>query len=122
VVEVAEEVVVEELFGITELVVGSSGWGNDWSRLPLAMHSWRKTAAGKSHGLASLAGAAGRFLAQEGRRDEVLLLARSDSSGWLIGDGQRQANGGGAEKSSESSSRTGLGKSKMGDGSLGCHP
>jgi hypothetical protein len=29
---------------------------------------------GKSRGLASLAGAAGRLLVQEGRRDEVLLL------------------------------------------------
>jgi hypothetical protein len=52
--------------------------------------SQRKTAVGKSRGPASLAGAVGRLLAQEGGRDEALLLAQSDSSGWLIGDGQWQ--------------------------------
>jgi hypothetical protein len=64
-------------------------------------HSQRKTTAGKSRGLASLAGAVGRLLVQEGRGDEELLLALSDSSGWRISDGQR------------------LGKSGVGDGFLG---
>jgi hypothetical protein len=43
---------------------------------------------GKSRGPASLAGAVGRLLVQEGRRDEVLLLAQSDRLGWLISDEQ----------------------------------
>jgi hypothetical protein len=40
---------------------------------------------------ASLAGAAGRLLVQEGRGNEALLLAWLDSSGWLLGDWQRWA-------------------------------
>jgi hypothetical protein len=91
VVEVAEEVVGDELLGSVKLGVGSAGWGNDRSGLPPARHSRTKTAAWKSYGPASLAGAAGRLLAHEGHRDEALLLARSDSSRWLIGDGQRRA-------------------------------
>jgi hypothetical protein len=46
--------------------------------------------AGKSHGPASLAGVVGSLLAQEGCRDEALLLARSDSSGRLVGNGQQR--------------------------------
>jgi hypothetical protein len=35
VVEVAGEVVGEELLGSAELAVGSVRWGNNWRRLPL---------------------------------------------------------------------------------------
>jgi hypothetical protein len=50
--------------------------------------------AGMSCGPASLAGTAGRLSAQEGHGDEALLLVQSDSSGWLVGDGQWwQTNG-----------------------------
>jgi hypothetical protein len=44
---------------------------------------------GKSCGPTFLASAACRLLVQEGRGDEALLLAWSDCSGRLIGDGQR---------------------------------
>jgi hypothetical protein len=91
VVEVAEEVVREELLGGAERAVGSVGWGIDRSGHPLLRYSQRKTAVGKSRGSASLAVAVGRLLAHEGDRDEALLLARSDSSGRLIGDGQQRA-------------------------------
>jgi hypothetical protein len=70
VVEVAKEVVEEELFCGAEVAAGSVGWG-------------------KSRGPASLTGAVGRLSVQEGRGDEALLLAWSDSSGWLIGNVQR---------------------------------
>jgi hypothetical protein len=88
---VAEEVVGEELLGGAELAAGSVGSRDNWSRMPLVRHSWRKTTARKSRGPASLADAAGRLLVQEGHCDEALLLAQSNSSGWLIGDGQRWA-------------------------------
>jgi hypothetical protein len=91
VVEVAEEVVGEELLSGAELAAGSVGSGDNRSKMPLVRHSRRKTTAGKSCGPASLAGAAGRLLVQEGHCDEALLLAQSDSSGWLMGDGQRWA-------------------------------
>jgi hypothetical protein len=91
VVEVADEVVGEELLGGAKLAAGSMGRGNDQSGLPSVRRSRRKMAVGKSRGLASLAGVVGRLLAQEGRRDEALLLARSDNSRWLVSDGQRWA-------------------------------
>jgi hypothetical protein len=75
---------------------------------------------GKSHAPASLAGAAGMLLVQEGRGDEALFLARSDSSGRLVGDEQRRM------KQQPAWSRVGRsmaerweGQSKMGDGFLG---
>jgi hypothetical protein len=89
VVEVAEEVVGDELLGSAKLAAGLVGWGNDWSGLPLARRSRRKTVVGKSRGPASLAGTAGRLLAQEGHKDEALLLAQSYSLGWLINDEQQ---------------------------------
>jgi hypothetical protein len=91
VVEVAEEVVGEEHLGGAELAAGSAVWGNNRSELPPVRRSWRKTMAGKSRGPASLAGAAGRLLVQVGRGDEALLLAWSDSSERLVGDGKRRA-------------------------------
>jgi hypothetical protein len=75
VVEVAEKVVGEELIGGAELVAGSVGWGNNQSGLPPVRHSRRKMTTGKSRGPASQAGAAVMLLVQEGRGDEVLLLA-----------------------------------------------
>jgi hypothetical protein len=87
VVEAVREVVGEELLGGAKLATGSARWGNNQRRLPPAWCSRRKTTAGKSHGPTSLAGVAGRLLVQEGHGDEALLLAQSDSSGRLIGDG-----------------------------------
>jgi hypothetical protein len=98
VVEVVEEEVREELLGGAELAAGSTGWGNKRRRLLPARCSRRKMTTGKSCGPASLAGTTGRLLVQEGRGDEALLLARSDSSVRLIDDGQAAA---GAEQSSE---------------------
>jgi hypothetical protein len=89
VVEVVEEEVVEELLGGAELTMRSLGWGNKRRRLPPMRCSQRKMTAGKSHGPASLAGAAGGLLVQEGRGDEALLLVWSDCSGQLISNGQR---------------------------------
>jgi hypothetical protein len=63
------EVVRDKLLGGVELAAGSARWGNNRRRLPLARFSQRK-----SHGLASLVGAAGRLLVQEGHGDEALLL------------------------------------------------
>jgi hypothetical protein len=91
VVEVVEEEVGEELLGGAEIAAGSSRRGNKQRRLPLVWRSWRKTMTGKSRGPASPAGTAGRLSVQEGRGDEALLLAWSDSSRQLIGDGQRWA-------------------------------
>jgi hypothetical protein len=91
VVEVTEEEVGEELLGGMEFTVGSAGWGNNRIRLPSVRCSWRKMMVGKSCGPASPAGAVGRLLVQEGHGEVTLLLARLDSSGWLIGDGQREA-------------------------------
>jgi hypothetical protein len=88
---VAEEVVREELLGGVERAVGSVVWGINRSGHPLVRYSQRKTAVGKSRGPASLAVAVGRLLAHDGHRDEALLLARSDSSGRLVGDGQQWA-------------------------------
>jgi hypothetical protein len=51
------------------------GVGNNQSGLPPVRHSRRKMTTGKSRGPASQAGAAGMLLVQEGRGDEVLLLA-----------------------------------------------
>jgi hypothetical protein len=90
VIEVVEEEIGNELLGGTKLAAGSAGWGNKWRRLPPVRCSWRKMTVGKSRGPASLAGAAGRLLVQEGRGDEALLLVEADSSGRLIGDGQRR--------------------------------
>jgi hypothetical protein len=109
VVEVAEDVVGEELLGGAELAVGSTGWGNDQSRLPLVRCLGRKTAVGKSRDLTSLAGVVGRLLSQEGCKDEVLLLARSDSLGPLIGDGQHQVRSSAARRVAE----RGRGKEKL---------
>jgi hypothetical protein len=69
VVEVVEDVVGDELLGGAELAVGSTGWGNDQSGLPLVRCLGRKTAVGKSRDLTSLAGVVGRLLSQEGRKD-----------------------------------------------------
>jgi hypothetical protein len=44
---------------------------------------------GKSRGLALPVGAAGMLLVQEECGDEVLLLAQSNRSRWLVSDGQR---------------------------------
>jgi hypothetical protein len=66
VVKVAEDVVAEELLGESELAVGSAGWGNNRSGPLPVRRSQRMTVAGKSRRLASLAGAVGRLLAQEG--------------------------------------------------------
>jgi hypothetical protein len=74
---------------VRDLDAGSAGWGNDQSGLPPVRRSWRKTTARKSRGPALLAGTVSRLLVQEAHRDEALLLARSDSSGWHIGDGQQ---------------------------------
>jgi hypothetical protein len=87
VVKVAEEVVGEELLGSAELATGSAGWGNNRSGLPPVTRSWRKMTAGKSRGPTSLASVAGKFLVMEGCGDELLLLAQSDNSGWLVDDG-----------------------------------
>jgi hypothetical protein len=78
VVEAAGEVVGEELLGSVELAMGSAGWGNNRRRLPPVRCSHRKTTAGESHCPASLAGATGKLLVQEGRGDGVLthLLAK----------------------------------------------
>jgi hypothetical protein len=88
---VAEEVVGDELLSGAEIAAESAGWGNNRRGLPLARCSQRKTTAGKSHGPASLAGAAGRLSVQEGHGDEAFLLAHSDSLGQLIGDRHRWA-------------------------------
>jgi hypothetical protein len=80
VVEVVKEEVREELLGGAELAVGLTGWGKERRMLPSVRCSQRKT-MGKSRGPASLAGAMGRLLVQEGCGDEALLLVQSDSSG-----------------------------------------
>jgi hypothetical protein len=72
VVEVVEEEVGEELLDGTEHAAGSMGWATKRRRLPPARCSRRKTTAGKSHGSASLAGAADRLLVQEERGAEQL--------------------------------------------------
>jgi hypothetical protein len=77
VVEAVGEVVGEELLSGTEL---AAGWGNNQRRLPPMRCSQRKTTTGESYFPASLAGAAGRFLVQEGCGDRALLLVRSDNS------------------------------------------
>jgi hypothetical protein len=106
VVEVGEEVVGEELLSGAELAARSVGWGNNQSELPLVWHSWWKTAAGKSCGPTSLAGAVGMLLALEGRKEEALLLAQSDSLGRLVRDGQ-SSDRHGAEQSAVRLSREG---------------
>jgi hypothetical protein len=69
---------------------------------------------------ASLAGAAGRLLVQEGRGNEALLLAWLDSSGWLLGDWQRWAKQRPAwSRAARSAAEWGRGKSGLGDGFLG---
>jgi hypothetical protein len=87
VVQVAEEVVGEELLGGAERAARLARWENNQSRLPPARRSQIKTTVGKSCGPASLADAVGRLLVQEGHGDGALLLAWSDSSVRLIGDG-----------------------------------
>jgi hypothetical protein len=66
------------------------------------MRCSRRRAAGESHCSASLAGAAGRLLVQEGRGDKALLLVWSDSSEvghrWLATMGKAVV---GADQSSE---------------------
>jgi hypothetical protein len=121
VVEVVEEEVGEELLGGAELAAGSTGWRNKRRRLPPARCSRRKTTTGKSRGPASLAGTAGRLLVQEGHGDEALLLARSDSSVWLVGDGQRRRSSGrrGAERRRGVPLNGGRGKNGVGDDFLG---
>jgi hypothetical protein len=59
--------------------------------------SWRKTTAGESRCPASLDGAVGRLLVQEGRCDEALPLVRSDSSE-AVGDDRQSGGWGGAEQ------------------------
>jgi hypothetical protein len=62
VLEVAEQVIREELLGGTELAVGSAGWGNDQSGLSPVRCLRRKRAARKSRGPASIASAVGRLM------------------------------------------------------------
>jgi hypothetical protein len=81
VVKAVEQEAGEELHGGTELATGSAGWRNNRRGLPLVRCSQRKMTAGKSCGLALLAGTAGKLLVQEGCADEALLLAWLDSSG-----------------------------------------
>jgi hypothetical protein len=50
VVEVAKEVVGEELLGGVELAAGSAGCGNNLSGLPPVRRSWRKMMVEKFHG------------------------------------------------------------------------
>jgi hypothetical protein len=57
VVGAAGEVVGEELLAGAELTTGSTEWGNDRRRLPLARCSQRKMTVGESDGPAWLAGA-----------------------------------------------------------------
>jgi hypothetical protein len=94
VVEVIEEEVGEELLSGAELATRSTEWGDKRRRLPPMRCLWKKMTVGKSRGPASLADVVGRLLVQEGRRDEALLLAWSDSSGRLIGDEQRRRSSG----------------------------
>jgi hypothetical protein len=66
------------------------------------MRCSRSSATGESRCPASLAGATGRLLVQEGRGDKVLLLVRSDSS--EVGHRRRVTMGKaavGADQSSE---------------------
>jgi hypothetical protein len=120
VVEAAEEEVGEELHGGVELGAGLAGWGNKQRWLSLTRCSQRKMMAGKSCGLASLAGAAGRPLVQEGRSDNALLLVWSDSSeaAHLQLEMANEATAS-AEQSSEEAGRTVEGRSKVGGGFLG---
>jgi hypothetical protein len=46
--------------------------------------SWRKTTAGESRSLASLDGAVGRLLVQEGRCDEALWSGRTAQRRWAM--------------------------------------
>jgi hypothetical protein len=91
VVEAAREVVGEELLGSAELTVALVGWGNNRRRLPPVRCSWRKTMTGESRYPASLAGAMGRFLVQEGREwcegEAKWVAASSVTSGAGIGWG-----------------------------------
>jgi hypothetical protein len=120
VVEAAEEEVGEELHGGVELGAGLAGWGNNQRWLSLTRCSQRKMMAGKSCGLASLAGAAGRPLVQEGRSDNALLLVWSDSSeaAHLQLEMANEATAS-VEQSSEEAGRTVEGRSKVGGGFLG---
>jgi hypothetical protein len=57
---------------------------------------------------------------QEGRGDEVLLLARSDSLGWIVGDGQwRLMQQPVWSRAARSAAKWWEGKSEVGDGFLG---
>jgi hypothetical protein len=117
VVEVAEEVVREELLGGAERAVGSVGWGIDRSGHPLVRYSQRKTVVGKSRGPASLAVAVGRLLAHEGAQ------GRGTPFGQVVAAAhRRRAIAGivaaGVEQSSEACGQTEVRKSEMGDGSL----
>jgi hypothetical protein len=71
VVWAAGEVVGEGLLGDTELVVGS---GNNRRRLPPVGCSWRKMTAGELPLPGFASRHRDRFLVQEGRGDEALLL------------------------------------------------
>jgi hypothetical protein len=118
-VEVAEEVVGEDLLGGAKLAAGSAGWGNNQSGLPPMRRSQRKMTVGKSCGPALLSGTVGRLLVQEGRGDEALLLARSDSSGHPIGDGQRRVKQRPTQiRAARSVVERGRGKSGVGDSFL----
>jgi hypothetical protein len=117
VVEAVGEVVGEELLSGTEL---AAGWGNNRRRLPSMRCSQRKTTTGESCFPTSLAGAAGRFLVQEGWGDGALLLVRSDNSKVvhrrLVMAGEAVA---GAEQSNEECSWTVEGGSEVGGCFLG---
>jgi hypothetical protein len=120
VVKVVEEVVGEELLGSAELAAGSAGWGNNQSGLPPVTRTQRKMTAGTSRGPASLASAAGKFLVMEGRGDELLLLAQSDTLGRLIDDGQWCAKQRLVQsRAARSVAERGWGKSGVGDDFLG---
>jgi hypothetical protein len=120
VVEAAEEVVGEELLCGAELVVGSAGWGKNRRRLLRVRCSQRKMMMGGIPLSSSLAGAVGRFLVQEGRGDEALLLVRSDSPEaarrWMPTVGEAAAA---AEQSSEECVQTVGGRSAVGGSFLG---
>jgi hypothetical protein len=74
---------------------------------------------GKSRGPASPADVVGMLLVQEGRGDEALLLARSDSSGRLISVGEQWAKQWPTHsRAVRSAAEWWEGKSEVGDGFL----
>jgi hypothetical protein len=79
VVEAAREVVRDELFVDADLIVGLAGSGNNRRRLPPMGCLRRKTTAGELPLPGLVAGAVGRFLAQEGHGDGALLLVWSNN-------------------------------------------